>query len=306
MKVLRTLADIERQAAALGRASGLGGVFVPTMGALHAGHAALVEQAAALARERGSASGCVVSIFVNPTQFNESADFARYPRTLEADLAVCERAGARVVLVPEVETVYPPGDPGAAPVPPLPRVAREPGLEDAYRPGHFAGVCQVVLRLLRLVEPEAAVFGEKDWQQLCVVRAMVESLALGVEIVGGPTVREPDGLAMSSRNRFLSPEERAKARAISLALCEARRGGTPAEAERIMEEVLGGAGITPEYAAVRDAATLMPAARPGSAGPWRALIAARVGGTRLIDNSVWISAGSVPEQGGSGGELGRV
>ena len=248
-------------------------VLVPTMGALHAGHGALVRLAAL------SGLPVVVSVFVNPTQFTEQADFERYPKTLEADVALSGAAGGAAVWAPSVADVYPQG-PGAG-VPELPRVATAPGLEDAFRPGHFAGVCQVVLRLFRAVRPVAAVFGEKDWQQLAVIRAMTAMQGLPVEIVPGETVRDADGMAMSSRNRFLSAEERTRGLAISRALLAAKAEADPANAERVMREVLATAGLTPEYAVVRDAETL-EAPRAGRAV--RRLIAARVGATRLIDN----------------------
>ncbi len=260
-------------------------VFVPTMGALHAGHVELVKRGVDLARERGWSPRVVVSVFVNPTQFNEAADYARYPKTLEADCEACERAGAACVFAPGVEDVYPGGVRGFAGE--LPAVATEPGLEDAHRPGHFAGVYQVVERLFRLVRPRVAVFGEKDWQQLQVVRAMVERERLGVEVVGVETVREPDGLAMSSRNRFLSPAERAAGLALSRALRASASAATPDEGEESMRRVLAEAGLTPDYAVVREAASLV---RPAVAGPeirWRAIIAARVGSVRLLDNAPW-------------------
>lgn len=281
MDVLRTEADLHRR---LGWHVG-GCVLAPTMGALHGGHAVLIARGAALARERRLPGGCVVTIFVNPTQFDDAADFARYPRTLTDDLQLAARAGASAAFVPAAEEVYPPD--GSVAVPPLPPVAVRPGLEDAWRKGHFAGVCQVVKRLFEMARPAAAVFGEKDWQQLQVVRAMVRMLDLGVEVVGVETVREADGLAMSSRNRFLSPSERSRALSLSMALCESRRGRTPTEAEEIMREVMSSAGVEPQYAAVRDAETLES---PG-AGPARALVAGRVGSVRLIDNAAWQPAG---------------
>lgn len=256
------------------------------MGALHEGHATLVRHAAEIARERGLNDGCVVSVFVNPTQFNEKSDFERYPRTLEADMAICEAAGASIVYAPRVSDVYP--DDELQPVPEVPAVAMKPKLEDAHRPGHFAGVCQVVKRLFDLVRPQVAVFGEKDWQQLQVVRAMTQQLRYPIEIVGAATVRERGGLAMSSRNRFLSAEEREQALVISEALCESWNSVTPEQAESIMGHVLRKRGVEPEYAVVRDAATLE---RAGD-GPKRALIAARVGKVRLIDNVEWRPSGA--------------
>jgi len=252
-------------------------VFVPTMGALHAGHASLIRQAAGIARARGGE--VAVSIFVNPTQFNEAADYTRYPRTLDADAEVCTAAGADVVFAPEADEVYPPGR--VIRVPDLPRVAKAPGLEDAKRPGHFAGVCQVVRRLFEMVRPTVAVFGEKDWQQLQVIRAMTEQEKLGIEIVPGATVREADGLAMSSRNRFLSETDRERALSISRVLRESARFKSRHEFEAWMVGEMQAAGLVVEYAVVRDGATLE---EPG-ARAMRALIAARVGSVRLIDNA---------------------
>lgn len=262
-------------------------VFVPTMGALHEGHGALVEQAAAIARDR-SLAGCIVSIFVNPTQFNDPKDFERYPKTLESDAALCERRGAIAIFAPHVHDIYPADNSVTAPQ--LPNVATLPGLEDAHRPGHFAGVCQVVKRLFDLVRPAAAVFGEKDWQQLQVIRAMTRDLDLGIDIVPGPTVREPDGLAMSSRNRFLAHKDRRQATSLSRALIAASNEPDPRSAERAMLRELIAHGIPAsdiEYAVVRDAQSLL-AFRESQ--PGRALIAARVGSVRLIDNHAWVPA----------------
>ncbi len=278
VEVLRTHRACIERAARLGRP-----VLVPTMGALHAGHAALIRRGADLARDANLPAGCMVTIFVNPTQFNDPADFARYPKTLDADLALCEAAGAACVLAPDVPEVYPPEAP--PPVPDLPRVATAPGLEDRHRPGHFAGVCQVVARLFTITNPAAAVFGEKDWQQLRVIAALAARGFPDLRIVPAPTIREPDGLAMSSRNRFLSPDDRARSRAISMALCECQAAGTPADAERAMRDILADAGLSTEYAVVRDAETLEP---PGvGVSPLRALVAARAGSVRLIDNAPW-------------------
>lgn len=262
-------------------------VLVPTMGALHAGHASLIEQAADLARLRGWSGGAVATIFVNPTQFNNPADLSRYPRTLEADLEHCRAAGAAAVFVPEPQTVYPPGE--VIPVPALPDVATRPRLEDWYRPGHFAGVAQVVRRLFELTAPAAAIFGEKDWQQLRVIAAMTARDQPHIEIIPGPTIREPDGLAMSSRNVFLAPTDRLRALSISAALRAAAAERDPADAERAMLAPLAAAGIEPEYAVVRDRDSLEPFAAGRAAGPGsgRALIAGMVGGVRLIDNAAW-------------------
>ncbi|MEM9373353.1 MAG: pantoate--beta-alanine ligase [Planctomycetota bacterium] len=258
-------------------------VLVPTMGSLHAGHESLLR----LARDEASGRGvsAAATVFVNPTQFNESSDFDRYPRDLDRDAAICERCGIDVVFAPQPDVVYPPDGPIA--VPELPGVALEPGLEDAFRPGHFSGVCQVVSRCFELTGASAAVFGEKDWQQLQVVRAMAASHGGGnVDIIPGRTVREADGLAMSSRNLLLSPAARERAGGISAALFEAAREPDRTRAERLLAERLVASGISPEYAVLRDAETLLP---PDSGDrPCRLLVAARVGGVRLIDNTPWV------------------
>ena len=261
------------------------GVFVPTMGALHAGHAALIREAARLRDADSTRPSVIVSIFVNPTQFNDPADLARYPRTLEADLLVCKAAGADAVFTPSADAIYPPG--ATISTPRLPAVATEPKLEDARRQGHFAGVCQVVARLFDLVRPSAALFGEKDWQQLQVITAMTTQLNLPTRIIAVPTIREHDGLAMSSRNVFLSPDQRLRAAAISLALCNACAEATPAAAESSMARTLAAAGLEIEYAVVRDAASLLPITHNRADVSLRSLIAARLGATRLIDNARW-------------------
>jgi pantoate--beta-alanine ligase len=253
------------------------------MGALHEGHAHLIREGAALSSARGL-GGVVVTIFVNPSQFNDPKDFERYPKTLEADAALCEHSGAAIVYAPDVSDVYPADE--LIETPSLPIQATQPGLEDAQRPGHFGGVCRVVKRLFELVRPGVAMFGEKDWQQLQVIRAMTDHEQLGVEIKPVETVRESGGLAMSSRNRFLSLADRERGLAISRALCEAQRAVIPSDAEAIMRDVLATKGIVADYAAVREAETLLPP-RAGFSGPWRALIAARVGSVRLIDNAAW-------------------
>ena len=180
-----------------------GAALVPTMGVLHPGHVALIRRAKELADQ------LILSIFVNPTQFAPDDDFDSYPRTLDADLEAARDVGVDVVFVPEVDAIYPPEL--DIPVPPLPLVATNPQLEDACRPGHFAGVCQVVARLFDLVKPSVALFGEKDYQQLLVIQAMVQQHAdrwPGLGIESCPTVREPDGLALSSRNANLSSDDR--------------------------------------------------------------------------------------------------
>ncbi|MGY2079179.1 pantoate--beta-alanine ligase [Modestobacter sp. SYSU DS0657] len=249
-------------------------VLVPTMGALHEGHRTLVRAA----REHGGS--VVVSVFVNPTQFGPGEDFDRYPRTWDADLAALAEEGADVVFHPPVEEVYPPGSVGVTVHPgPLGSV-----LEGAVRPGHFAGVLTVVAKLFGLARPDVAVFGEKDYQQLTLIRAMARELALGVEVVGVPTVREADGLALSSRNRYLDVEQRQAAAALSAAL----RAGATAGAQ-------GAAAVLAAARAVLDAAPDLlqdyleltdPDLGPSPvAGPARLLVAARAGTTRLIDNT---------------------
>lgn len=253
--------------------------FVPTMGALHEGHLALIRRAAELA------SPVVVSIFVNPTQFGAGEDFEKYPRSLEADLQAAESAGAGIVFTPSVEAMYPEG-PHAATFRSLPEVARKPGLEDAHRPGHFAGVCQVVARLFDLVKPGAAVFGEKDYQQLLVIEAMAHSESKrwpGLTIVPHPTVREADGLAMSSRNRYLTPEQRQRALGLSRALRAAQGARNAAHGESLMQHDLESHNVKPDYAVIRNAQTLQPIQRLDSGA--RALIAARIDDVRLIDNA---------------------
>ncbi len=258
------------------RVAGLPGpvVLVPTMGALHEGHRALVRHARTLG------GSVVVSVFVNPTQFGPGEDFDRYPRTWDADLAALAQEGADVVFHPGVEEVYPAGAVGVTVHPgPLGDV-----LEGAVRPGHFAGVLTVVATLLGLVRPDVAVFGEKDYQQLTLVRALVRELALGVQVVGVPTVREEDGMALSSRNRFLDPAQRGAAVALSAALRAGVAAG-PRGAAAVLDaarEVLAG---TPELALDYLELTDPGLGPAPAAGPARLLVAARAGGTRLIDNT---------------------
>jgi pantoate--beta-alanine ligase len=248
------------------------------MGALHEGHLALMRRARALARP------LVISIFVNPTQFGPGEDWQRYPRTRETDLETAARVGVEVVFAPDVDTMYPPA--GSVPVPALPLVATTPGLEDAHRPGHFAGVCQVVARLFDLVRPSVAVFGEKDYQQLLVIEEIVRQEGdrwPNLQSVAHPTVREADGLALSSRNRYLRADERDRALGLSRALDAARDAPVgPSSAEQLMAAVLASHALKVDYAAVRDARTLEPIDTFDR--PARALIAARLGDVRLIDN----------------------
>lgn len=253
-----------------------GCAFVPTMGALHTGHQSLIQQAVA------SGHPTLVSIFINPAQFAPHEDLDGYPRTLEQDLDMVRAQGVAGVFVPSVQTIYP-ADQVAPPIP-LPGVATDPGLEDAYRPHFFGGVCGVVARLFDLVKPAQSYFGEKDWQQLRVIDAMAEANPdrwPSLQIIGVPTVREPGGLALSSRNVYLSPEDRSRARAISLALAAAR-GLEPGPAAQAMMEILNESRLVVDYAVVRDAMTLRA---PQHGRPMRALIAASLGRIRLIDNS---------------------
>jgi len=249
-------------------------VLVPTMGALHEGHRTLVRSGKALG------GSVVVSVFVNPTQFGPGEDFDRYPRTWDADLAALAAEGADLVFHPPVEEVYPPGQAGVTVQPgPLGDV-----LEGAVRPGHFAGVLTVVAKLLGLVRPDVAVFGEKDYQQLTLIRAMARELALGVDVLGVPTVREEDGMALSSRNRYLSEEQRRTAAALSAALRAGAAAGPdgPDAVLAAARAVLDGApGLLQDYLELTDP-HLGPAP---TAGPARVLVAARAGSTRLIDNT---------------------
>jgi pantoate--beta-alanine ligase len=268
MRIVSTRAEL---ADARREASGRVGVVL-TMGALHEGHASLLRAA------RRADDTVVMTIFVNPLQFGPNEDFDRYPRTLEADLAVAEAEGVDLVFTPTREEMYPHGEPGVRVIPgPLGEI-----LEGASRPGFFTGVLTVVNKFLHLIHPDAAYFGEKDYQQLAMITAMVRDLDMPVEIIGVPTVREPDGLALSSRNRYLD----AGGRAAALTLHRSLRAG--AEAAERGEDPLAAAEAV--FAAVAEAkldylALTGPALGPAPAyGPARLLVAAWVGQTRLIDN----------------------
>jgi pantoate--beta-alanine ligase len=248
--------------------------LVPTMGALHAGHASLVARAVA------ECDDVAVSIFVNPTQFGPGEDFTRYPRTPEADAALVSGFGVRWIFAPEADDLYPPGAATRVVVdgPAVP-------FEGRARPGHFAGVATVVCRLFHAVPADVAYFGAKDWQQTLVVRRMVRDLGLPIGIVVCPTVREPDGLALSSRNAYLAPADRARAVALheslEAAAADWHGGAAVAAIERTMRATLERRGVVVDYAAIADAETLGP---PVAGRDAVAVVAGRVGTTRLIDN----------------------
>ena len=274
--IVRELAALRAQVGDWKRA-GLRVGFVPTMGNLHAGHYSLVE----LARQH--ADRIVASVFVNPTQFGPNEDFARYPRTPDADADGLQAAGCDLLWLPSVEAMYPYGADHAVRM-------HVPGITDtldgAHRPGHFDGVATVVARLFNQVQADVAAFGRKDYQQLAVIRYLVRDLAFPVEILPGHTLREADGLAMSSRNQYLSAEERAIApiiHGVLQAMGKGVRAGTPRmQVEADTDQRLREAGLVPDYAVVRRPDFSEPA--DGEGGARVALIAARLGRTRLIDN----------------------
>jgi len=249
--------------------------FVPTMGALHAGHASLVEAAAR------AGDDVVVSIFVNPTQFGPHEDFTRYPRPLSADIGMLEGLGVRWVFTPDVEAMYPLGTEHRVTV----GRAAEP-FEGAMRPGHFAGVATVVQRLFEIVPADIAYFGAKDWQQTVVVRQLVRDAGIPIEVVVLPTVRDADGLALSSRNAYLTPGQRTQAVALveGLAAAAARwHAGAPITvAEQDLRAALARRDVACDYAAIVDPESLEPLIDPR--GPAIALVAGRLGTTRLLDN----------------------
>lgn len=251
--------------------------LVPTMGALHEGHLSLVEEA------RRHAERVIVTVFVNPTQFGPNEDFSRYPRTLAADREKLAAVAADLVFAPSVEEMYPPGFSATVTVEGPARA----DLEDRFRPSHFAGVATVVAKLLNQAQADVAVFGEKDYQQLLVIRAMARDLDIPTRIVAAPTLREANGLAMSSRNVYLSGEERARAAALYRALTDAAARIAAGEAiGHVMadaREAIVGAGFDIDYVEARHAETLARIARRHE-GPVRLLAAARLGATRLIDN----------------------
>lgn len=273
MEIVKTVDELRGRLARAPRPIG----FVPTMGYLHEGHCALIRRA------RADCATVLLSIFVNPTQFGPNEDFQRYPRDLARDLGLAKAESVDVVFAPEVETIYPPG---------FATFVTVEGLtsrwEGEHRPGHFRGVATVVTKLLILAGADAAYFGEKDYQQLLVVRRLVADLAIPTRIVGCPTVREPDGLALSSRNVYLGPDDRRRATALFRALRRAQelvdQGIVDRQSiEQAMMVCLAEAGARVDYAVVVDSATLEPVDVVVEEA--RALIAASVGGVRLIDNA---------------------
>lgn len=276
MQVCRTIDECRLVRSQLGRVA-----FVPTMGALHEGHLSLMHRA------RELADHVVVSIFVNPTQFAPHEDFDRYPRPIESDLAKCLGAGVDMVFNPPVEQLYPPGALDVTvEVPALGRI-----LEGEHRPQFFGGVCHVVAKLFQIVQPQVACFGQKDYQQLKVIEAMVRGLCMPVQIEGCPTRREPDGLAMSSRNVYLDAAQRQRGLSLSRALAGGAQAIRSAQRnsdviESLMKDIMRGGGVEVDYAVVRDAQTLLPLGAGWGDGPVVLLVAGRVGAVRLIDNQV--------------------
>lgn len=278
MKITRSIADYSRFRSALDGTASHRLVFVPTMGALHDGHRSLIK----LARSLGDM--VAVSVFVNPLQFGPGEDYARYPRPLEDDLEVCEAEGVDAVFVPSVTDLYPPGR----------QVTLDAGtlgsvLEGRSRPGHFNGVLTVVLKLFNVIRPHSVILGQKDAQQLACIQRMVADLNIPIEIVGAPIVREPDGLALSSRNIFLTATERPVARSISAALEKAATQNSVPAARAAAYEVLDRAEVEPcfelDYATIVNPATFTEVP-DDHVGPAIFVVAAKVGETRLIDNTM--------------------
>ena len=278
MQIITTIAETKKICRTWQK-QGLTIGLVPTMGYLHEGHISLMRSA------RTETDRVVATIFVNPTQFGPNEDFERYPRNFESDAAMAKEAGVDILFCPEVAEMYPPG---------YISYVEPAGLTDmlcgASRPGHFRGVATVVLKLFEIVRPDVAVFGQKDYQQQLVIRRMVQDLHVPVRIVTEPTVREPDGLAMSSRNRYLDPDERRAALVLYRALARAREAvlGGESSANRVRqilgETIESNERVHLDYAEVADADTLEPLDRLGPGIRAVALVAARVGSTRLIDN----------------------
>lgn len=276
MKVIKTVKELQTEIAAM-KKSGLSVGLVPTMGALHAGHISLVK------RSVGENDVTVVSIFVNPTQFNDKNDLLKYPRTLEADCQLLQQAGVAIAFAPSVEEVYPEPDTRSFSYAPLDTV-----MEGAFRPGHFNGVCQVVSKLFDMVKPDKAYFGEKDFQQLAIIREMTRQLELPLEIVGCPIMRESDGLAMSSRNTRLSAAERETALNISRVLFESQRYATThslVETKSFVEQGIAAVeGLKLEYYEIVDARTMQTVQSWDEAEGIVGCITVFCGEVRLIDN----------------------
>ena len=276
MKVIHTIKDLQAELTVL-RAQGKKVGLVPTMGALHVGHASLVKRSVS---ENGVT---VVSVFVNPTQFNDKNDLAKYPRTLDADCRLLEDCGAAFAFAPSVEEMYPQPDTREFSYAPLDTV-----MEGAFRPGHFNGVCQIVSKLFDAIQPDRAYFGEKDFQQLAIIREMVRQMNYKLEIVGCPIVREEDGLALSSRNKRLSAQERENALNISRTLFKSRTFATShtvSETQKMVEEAIEAAsGLRLEYFEIVDGNTLQKVNSWEDAQYVVGCITVFCGEVRLIDN----------------------
>lgn len=276
MKLIQTISELRNELQAV-RKQGKSIGLVPTMGALHEGHASLVKRAVS------ENDVVVVSDFVNPTQFNDKNDLLKYPRTLDADCELLEKYGAAYVFAPSVEEIYPEPDTRKFSYAPLDTV-----MEGKYRPGHFNGVCQIVSKLFLIVEPDRAYFGEKDFQQLAIIREMVRKYPFNLEIVGCPIVREADGLALSSRNARLTPEQRTQALQISKTLfdsVEFAKSHTLAETKRFVEDrIAASEGLRLEYFEIVDGNTLQTVASWDDSGYIVGCITVFCGEVRLIDN----------------------
>ena len=276
MEIVHTVRDLQASLSAL-RAQGKTVGLVPTMGALHDGHASLVKRSVA------ENDATVVSVFVNPTQFNDKTDLEKYPRTLEADCRLLDECGATIAFAPSVEEVYPEPDTRRFSYAPLDTV-----MEGKYRPGHFNGVCQVVSKLFDMVKPDRAYFGEKDFQQLAIIREMVRQMNFPLQIVGCPIVREADGLALSSRNKRLTPEQRTEALQISQTLfasVEYAKSHTVAETKQFVEDRIAAApGLRLEYFSLVDGNTLQDVSAWDDSTYIVGCITVFCGEVRLIDN----------------------
>ncbi|EJX08595.1 pantoate--beta-alanine ligase [gut metagenome] len=276
MKIVHTIKDLQAELSVL-RAQGKTVGLVPTMGALHAGHASLVKRSVS---ENGVT---VVSVFVNPTQFNDKNDLEKYPRTVDADCCLLDECGATLAFVPSVSEIYPEPDTRQFSYAPLDTV-----MEGAFRPGHFNGVCQIVSKLFDAVTPDKAYFGEKDFQQLAIIREMVRQMNYPLQIVGCPIVREADGLALSSRNKRLSEAERRQALAISQTLFDSRTfaaSHTVAETQKMVEDAIAAApGLRLQYFEIVDGRTLQKIQNWEDTSYAVGCITVFCGEVRLIDN----------------------